>query len=177
MMSRLKASIRQMGMYAGPIILYAGIVWFFLGTLVLGGALRMYDQFWWWDDMLHATSGVILTLVGLLIAYLLNRRRMVPIFFMVLFAFCFALAIGVLWEIYEFCSDLTLHTAMQQWDMPPQAIVMGASYQGMGLRDTMSDLINATVASLATAGVAYGIGRRRPAALVRMLRSILPGHS
>lgn len=142
-------------------VYYGCIVAFLFASLILGNVGKMYDRFWWWDDMLHAISGVLLVVTGSMLA-----RRMAPrgselsLLFTVLFAFCFALAGGVLWEVYEFTSDIVLHTALQQYNMPPQAIVMGASYQGMGLRDTMSDLINGIGGALGTMIVLYSVRRR-----------------
>ena len=132
---------------------------FILASLLLGGVFHFYDRFWWWDDMLHCMSGVLLVLVGVTITQAAAGRRALPAWFVVLFAFCLALAVGVLWEFVEFSSDFFFHTALQQWDMPPQAIVMGASYQGMGLRDTMSDLINAAIGATVTAIIIYALRR------------------
>ncbi len=132
---------------------------FLIGSLIFGGLFHFYDRFWWWDDMLHGVSGVVLVLVGLAIARAALGDWSTKIWFMVVFAFCLALAVGVLWEIMEFSSDTFFHTALQQWDMPPQAIVMGKSYQGMGLRDTMSDLINATIGATVSSIAAYVVLR------------------
>lgn len=141
------------------------------GALVGGGLFKLYDALWWWDDLLHGLSGGVLSLWGYYIARQAsgNTPSMSPLFCS-FFAFCFALAGGVCWEIFEFLSDLSLHTAMQQWDMPAQAIVMGASYQGMGLRDTMSDLINATVGASLTTAVLYAIASRWPIAVLSVIR-------
>lgn len=143
------------------VVLYGFGTVFLLGCL-LGGAAHFYDRFWWWDDMLHCMSGILLVAVAVRAMGAIHAKQsavLQPLYVAVV-AFCFALAIGVLWEILEFSSDLMFHTALQQWDMPPQAIVMGASYQGMGLRDTMSDLINATIGAAIAASWVY-IRRRQ----------------
>ncbi len=123
---------------------------FVAAAVLLGEMLNVYDKFWWWDDMLHGASGLIFGLVGLFLIYLINQRtdmRISPIF-VALFVTCFAMAMGVVWEIYEFTLDVAFKTTMQQWNMGSQAIVIGEDYQGMGLRDTMSDLITATIGAM-----------------------------
>lgn len=153
-------------------IFYGLVAAYLLAAIVLGGALKFYDKFWWWDDMLHAVSGELLVITGIVIGTIALRGHAVKLWFMLVFGFCFALAIGVLWEMYEFTSDLTLHTAMQQYDMPPQAIVMGASYQGMGLRDTMSDLINAAGGATLTVIVLSVVFHRRETLLWQLANQL-----
>lgn len=144
---------------------------FILAALYLGEALNAYDHLWWWDDMLHGLSGIILGLIGLLAIYFFNARHSMALrpMFVAVFVFCFATTIGVMWEIFEFAIDFFSKTAMQQWNMPPQAIVMGRDYQSMGLRDTMSDLILATIGSLIAAIIAYiAYKHKRPTVLIAM---------
>lgn len=121
-------------------------------ALVFGEMLHVYDKVWWWDDMLHTLSGGLLAFIGLYVLRLLERKNAMKLkpMTIALFAFCFAITAGVVWEIYEFVVDVVFGFAMQQWNMPPNAIVMGKSYQGMGLRDTMQDLILATIGALIT---------------------------
>lgn len=85
--------------------------------------------------MLHTTSGVILGLIGFLFVYLLNEKgnknvNLSPAF-VILFAFCFAITMGVFWEFFEFGADRILGYNMQKFRMPGQD----------GLIDTMTDLI------------------------------------
>lgn len=144
---------------------------FVLAALYLGEWLNAYDNLWWWDDMLHGLSGVILGFIGLLAIYFFNARRSMVLrpIFVAVFVFCFAMTIGVLWEIFEFAMDFFFKTTMQQWDMSSQAIVMGRDYQSMGLRDTMSDLILATIGSLIAATISYVIYKyQRPTILIAM---------
>lgn len=146
---------------------------FIFGALGAGEMLGMYNAVWWWDDMLHGTSGIVMALVGLLVFFALHpgaaRSSLVA-----LFCFTFSLAAAGLWEIFEFSADLFTHSAMQQWDMNPSAVVMGASYQGMGLRDTMSDIILATIgATLTTSLIALAL-HTHPQLMRRIMRRALP---
>ncbi len=144
---------------------------FILAALYLGEWLNVYDKLWWWDDMLHGLSGVIIGLIGLLAIYFFNARHSMALrpMFVAVFVFCFAVTIGVVWEVFEFAMDFFFKTAMQQWNMGPQAIVMGKEYQGPGLRDTMSDLILASIGSLIAAIAAYiAYKHKRPTVLIAM---------
>jgi hypothetical protein len=58
---------------------------------------------------------------------------MSPIF-VVLVAFCFSMTVGVLWEFFEYISDLVFHTNMQKDTIFPDG------YVDIGLIDTMEDL-------------------------------------
>jgi hypothetical protein len=145
-------------------LLIIGIVGFLTLALVFGEMLGVYDIVWWWDDSLHAVSGILLVFIGLYVLQLLERKTVLTLkpITIALFVFCFAIACDVAWEIYEFIVDVTFGVAMQQWNMPPNAIVMGKSYQGMGLRDTMSDLILSFGGALVTSLGIY-IHKRRGA--------------
>lgn len=152
------------------------LVAFILAAIVLGEMLDVYDAVWWWDDMLHGSSGFIFGLVGLFLVYAINKRsdmRISPLFVAV-FVACFAVSMGVVWEIYEFISDVSFHTTMQQWNMGPHAIVMGRDYQGMGLRDSMSDLIVATIGALFAGVFAYFAYSRRRQTLLQVMRQAFP---
>jgi hypothetical protein len=103
------------------------VVLFISSSLFLGEVKKFYIKFWWWDLFLHSMSAMILGFVGFLIVYILyteKRIKTTPRFVM-LFSFCFAVAIGALWEIVEFTIDSSLG-----WNM-----------QKSGLVDTMWDLI------------------------------------
>jgi hypothetical protein len=160
-------------------ILLTIIASFVLAALVLGEWMNMYDAVWWWDDMLHGLSGVILGLIGLLAIYFFNARRNMNLSpaFVAVFVFCFAVTMGVLWEVYEFKIDVLFGTTMQQWNMSSNAVVMGREFQGMGLRDTMSDLIVACVGALVAAVFSYFVYRYEKPTVLNVMRRIFPKKS
>lgn len=108
----------------------------FLGEV--GGA---YERFWWWDTVLHISSGIILAFVGFLILYSLyyQRKLRASPFLLSFFAVMFALGAGAVWEIFEFTMDN----------------VFGLNMQKNGLRDTMWDLIVDGVGGLIVAWLGY----------------------
>lgn len=115
------------------------ILLFIFAAQFLGEMNSYYLKFWWWDTMLHTFSGIILGFIGYLLVYTLNNEEKVNVylspFFMVLFSFTFAVALGALWEIFEFSMDSSFGTAMQK----------------SGLVDTMWDLIVDALGALFTA--------------------------
>ncbi|SCY29348.1 hypothetical protein [Thiohalorhabdus denitrificans] len=109
---------------------------FLYASFGLGEVRDFYYRFWWWDNMLHGLSAVVLGLTGFLLVYTFHftRRVVLPPVYFGLTAFGFAVTLGTLWEIFEFLMD---------WGF-------GFNMQKSGLDDTMTDLmVNAAGAALA----------------------------
>lgn len=115
---------------------------FVFASLFLGEVRDFYERLWWWDIVLHTSSGLLLGILGFLLVYVLNENERAPIHmqprFVALFAFLFAVAVGALWEIFEFSMDKLFGTHMQK------AMLGDPS----GLTDTMWDLIVDTLGAL-----------------------------
>lgn len=124
-------------------------------AVYLGEVVSFYYIVPHWDTILHIFSGAALGALGFSIVSLLNKSESVsftlsPIF-LALFAFCFALSLGVIWEIYEFSVDYLLHTNMQKY-----ALETGESLIGQeALMDTMKDLIVDAVGALVMSVIGY----------------------
>jgi len=108
---------------------------FVFAALFLGEVRGYYTRFWWWDIALHASSGLLLGLVGFLLVHLLNEIEEIGIHmragFVSFFAFLFALGTGALWELFEFTVDSLFDTNMQKTMLGDPS----------GLTDTMFDLL------------------------------------
>lgn len=124
---------------------------FVFASLFLGEVRNYYGRIWWWDLALHGTAGLLLGLLGFQVVYVLNEstglhRKLSPSF-VALFSFAFAIAIGTLWEIFEFSMDQAFGLAMQK----------PSSADPSGLTDTMSDMIVNAVgaAMISVAGWLY----------------------
>lgn len=108
---------------------------FVFAALFLGEVRGYYTRFWWWDIALHASSGLLLGIVGFLLVHLLNEVEEIGVHmkagFVAFFAFLFALGIGALWEVFEFGMD-------SLFGMDMQKAMLG---DPSGLTDTMFDLI------------------------------------
>ena len=108
---------------------------FVFGALFLGEFRSYYERFWWWDIALHASSGLLLGILGFLLVYVMNENKRIDLHmragFVALFAFVFAVAVGTFWEIFEFAVDQVFGTTMQKPMLGDPS----------GLTDTMWDLI------------------------------------
>ena len=127
---------------------------FVFASLFLGEFHSYYERFWWWDIVLHSTSGLLLGIVGFLLVYVLNESRRIDVHmrpgFVALFAFAFAVTAGVLWEILEFAADQLFGMQMQK--------PMGGDPSG--LTDTMWDLIVDTLGAAVISGFGWWHMRR-----------------
>ena len=98
-------------------------------SLFLGEVHGYYVRFWWWDLVLHTSTGFLLGILGFLLVYVLNEKKEIDLDlkpgFVALFAFVFAMALGTFWEILEYATDR----------------IFGTNMQKSGLTDTMWDLI------------------------------------
>ncbi|NLL18877.1 MAG: hypothetical protein GX262_07600 [Clostridia bacterium] len=119
------------------------LILFIYSAMFLGEIRQFYDRFWWWDNMLHGFSGLVLGNIGFLIVSYLNRSsrttlHLSPVF-VSFFSFCFAVAMGAVWEIYEYFMDQ----------------VFGFNMQRGSLDDTMTDLILDTIGAAVFAVLGY----------------------
>lgn len=132
-----------------PFELDIAIVAFIFSSLFLGSLQNFYEKFPLWDGVLHFQSGLLLGLVGFVVVYLMNVKKTEKFSlspgFVSVFAVCFALALSVVWEIYEY--------AMDTW--------FGYTMQETGLPDTMSDLMVNALGALIVGLLAYLWMKRR----------------
>ncbi len=101
-----------------PSVLEVIIMCFAFSHAILGEIGCFYVKIPWWDTMLHTLNGFLCAGVGLSLIDLLNQNKrfkfeLSPIYVAVV-AFCFSMTIGVLWEFFEFGSDMILSTDMQK---------------------------------------------------------------
>lgn len=133
---------------------------FVFAAIFLGEMRGFYQRFWWWDMALHTTSGGLLGIFGFLLVYVLNANPRIELDlrpgFVALFAFCFALAVGSLWEIFEFAMDKLAGFNMQKPMLGDPS----------GLTDTMWDLIVDALGAVAIAAAGYYYMRHRLESIV-----------
>lgn len=128
---------------------------FLYASFGLGEVRGFYRRFWWWDMLLHSVSALVMGLIGFLLVYIFYstyRIRMAPLY-VGMMSFGFAVTVGTLWEIFEFCMD---------W-------AFGFNMQKSGLVDTMTDLMVDTLGALLAALLGYRYTRRGDAALAAPL--------
>ena len=127
---------------------------FLYGAIFLGEIQNFYYKFQYWDLILHTLSGIMIGFFGFSVVDILNNENenvKLNAFFVAFFAFCFAMSLGGLWEIYEFVSDGILNTNMQKF-----AFQSGINLSGReALVDTMEDLIVDGIGALFASTLGY----------------------
>ncbi|MEG0542280.1 MAG: hypothetical protein RR461_04655 [Angelakisella sp.] len=128
---------------------------FLYAAIYLGEVRSFYYNVPHWDTILHTFSGAMLGALGFSFITLLNRTDKVPVnlspAFVATFAFCFAMAMGVAWEIYEFSADVMMGTNMQKFGTEAGELFLGQA----ALADTMKDLIVDTIGAIVISVVGY----------------------
>lgn len=108
---------------------------------ILGRVYEFYIIFSFWDIFLHTLAGILFYYIGKELILYFNRRSFkqgIVIFFCI----CFSLAIGVLWELFEFIFDQVFHMNMQE-----ARGLIGVD----AILDTMSDLVVLTLGAILSA--------------------------
>lgn len=135
---------------------------FVFAALFLGEIQSYYTRIWWWDIALHTSSGLLMGLLGFLLVYVLNESENIDIHmlprFVAIFAFLFAVAVGALWEIFEFAMDQFVGTNMQK------AMLGDPS----GLTDTMWDMIVNTLGALAISALGWWYMEQRERSFIEV---------
>jgi len=117
------------------------IVVFIYATLFLGEVKGYYIKFWWWDIILHMGSAIVFGFIGFTILYFMYSRHEFDArpWAIAIFSFSFAIAIGVMWEIFEFSIDQ----------------IFGFNMQKSGLLDTMWDLIVDALGAILASAIGF----------------------
>lgn len=115
---------------------------FIILSLYFGELKKFYQMFWWWDLFLHGIFGIYAAIVGIYLALgvFIKKNDIYKKHFAILisiFAFCFSVALGTLWEIFEFLGDFFFKTTMV----------------GGSLEDTMTDLIIKTIGAVVASAI------------------------
>lgn len=176
------------------IIFYTFFSAYTLGP-ILGAVYNFYYLTTWWDDLLHLMAGTVFAVVGAYFAVALSKEQKISPMLSAFFGVLFSMGIALLWEFFEFGSDVLLHSDMQadtvintlitkinQADGSVEIIeniadtaVNGESlgvngYIDIGLIDTMSDMLVETLGALLYLAYAL-IDRNRHPLISRFDRS------
>lgn len=138
-----------------PSEMYIAFVVFLYCAIYLGEVRSFYYQFSYWDTILHAVSGCMLGALGFSFIVILNNVEKVPVnispLFVALFAFCFSIMLGVMWEFYEFSFDGLLGLNMQKFALEDGTLLVGRE----ALKDTVKDLFVDAIGAFVNSVVGY----------------------
>ena len=145
------------------------IFFYIFTSQVLGEAYKFYVTFSFWDYFVHIFSSFYLAAVGFNLVRLFNKKVInMNKVFVALFAFSFAILVGVLWEVFEYSMDKLFLKDMQKdsvvdrlssnylednkviikdidhtilYDKDGKEIYYMDGYLDIGLEDTMDDFL------------------------------------
>ncbi|HNU36289.1 MAG TPA: hypothetical protein PKJ15_06790, partial [Methanomassiliicoccales archaeon] len=87
-----------------------------VAMLTFGLVMGLYDTTWWWDEITHAISSSMVSMIAALGMFLFDTHSVkikVPRWAYPMMIITFAIFIGMIWEIAEFTGDLLADTGMQ----------------------------------------------------------------
>ena len=117
------------------LVLWVFCVFAFLASF-LGTVMGLYARIWWYDLVMHAASGYLVSYLGLFIACkLADVRTLHPALTMTV-CFAVSLAVAGLWEIFEFATDQIFDGVAQGF---PITAADGTVFRSVN--DTMEDMI------------------------------------
>lgn len=159
------------------------VVLLVFGANIMGELEEYYVSVPGWDTMLHIVSGFVIAVVGYSLIDILNGGDRVPMkpkpIYAAVASLCFAMAISVLWEFFEYGMDCIFSTDMQKdvyvsrinsvllnpegHNVPVSAVIGSVTINGIvwpgyidiGLHDTMKDMLVAAGGSLAAAALVF----------------------
>lgn len=138
-----------------PSNMYLVYVVFLYAAVFLGEIGNFFYKVPHWDTILHTCSGAMLGALGFSFVNILNKNEKVHVqlapIFVALFAFGFAITLGVLWEIYEFTFDGLLGINMQKFALENGMELIGRA----ALADTMEDLIVDSIGAFVMSVIGY----------------------
>lgn len=138
-----------------PNLMYIMFYFFLFCGIYLGEVRSFYYLIPQWDMFLHGFSACMLGTLGFSVISMFNdskdRKINLSPFYVGMFAFCFALSIGALWEIYEFVLDGFFGMNMQKFRLEDGTLLIGREALMDTMEDIMVDCIGALITSVAGA--------------------------
>ena len=135
-----------------PVVLHIMYIIFLYCAIFLGEIASFYYNVPHWDDILHAMSSVMTGFFAYMLIAILHHevklRMALSPFFVAIFAFCFSVTIGTMWEIYEFVADYMLDMNMQKFATSTGELLQGQAALGDTMKDLIVDSVGALAASL-----------------------------
>lgn len=128
---------------------------FLFAAIFLGDVWDFYAVIPFWDTILHAFSGALLTALGFVAILHLSGYKRQPLGLSPLavacLAFCFAMTMGCFWEMYEYTVDGLLFHNLQGYALGDGTLLCGRA----ALADTMEDIFTNAISAMLSALAGY----------------------
>lgn len=138
-----------------PKVLFIMYILFLYGAIFLGEVRNFYYLVPHWDDILHCFSSMMTGSFGFMVITILNDDKKVAMNmspkFAALFSFTFSIAIGAVWELYEYAFDGLLGLNMQKFMLENGTILSGHA----AISDTMADILVDSIGAFIASVVGY----------------------
>jgi len=125
---------------------------FVVASTILGEAFTFYYKIPYWDSLLHFSSGIMAGMFGgiLLVSFWQKKKceNLISPVVIVISFICFAMCVGVVWEIFEFAIDSLFGVNMQKWMLQDGTSLVGQAALVDTMKDLIVDLAGAMVATI-----------------------------
>ena len=115
----------------------------------LGEMQNFFNLFSHWDTILHTINGFLCAAIGFSLIDILNRTEKFHLnlspFFVAFVGFCFSMTIGVLWEFFEYGSDVYLHSDMQKDTLVENISSVSLNETGENIAIHINDISSSTI--------------------------------
>ena len=166
-----------------PLFMEITLMAFAFSALALSTVFGFYGIMSFWDTVMHTVSGVIFSMGGLCLAHLIFRNKLQGTFQTVIFlvfALLFALAVGYLWELFEFTGDSLVKNGNLQCYQNDLIEDLGNgtyiknSLRGSGLIDTITDMFVNFAGAVVFFIVMLPLSLKKPSALNAFRPKVYP---
>lgn len=124
--------------------------------MLVGTTWGVYDLVAYYDTFVHGCGGLLITLICYSIFINKNSNKNLHAVWVAIIAFSLSMALGTLWEIYEFSVDGILKLNTQRY-----ASLDGTNFVGRAaLLNTMLDICANTVGAIIGAIITFAIEKK-----------------
>lgn len=138
------------------------ILLFIYAAEILGEIQAYYTTFPYWDTMLHTLNGFLCAAIGFSMIDILNRNERFSLslspLYLAIFAFCFSMTVGVVWEFFECTMDQFFLLDMQKDSVVHSIATVMLDPTGGNKTQTIRDIADVIVVQSDGTQIPLGLG-------------------